>query len=134
MWEGWTKNLVILFKHPLRLAALRLLEFLAVVGFTTTWLVLLAKDNRVYAPNAFVLALILYLLFLLRIRRAHFAWDANLLAFCGLPLFSSLLVRSWLHSRVRGAVTWKGRIYSKPAPQPSAGSSTSQESKLQNRV
>ena len=134
MWEGWTKNLAILFKHPLRLAALRLVEFLAVVGFTITWIVLLAKDNRLYAPNAFVLALIFYLLFLVRIRRAHFPWDANLLAFWGLPLFSSLLVRSWLHSRVRGAVTWKGRIYSKPAPKPSAGSSTSQESKLQNRV
>jgi glycosyltransferase involved in cell wall biosynthesis len=134
MWEGWTKNLVILFKHPLRLAALRLLEFLAVVAFMVTWIVLLAKDDRLYAPNAFALALIFYLLFLVRIRRAHFPWEANLLAFWGLPLFSSLLMRSWLHSRVRGAVTWKGRIYSKSAPQPSAGSSTSQEPKLQNRV
>ena len=27
MWEGWTKNLALLFPHPRRLAALRLVEF-----------------------------------------------------------------------------------------------------------
>ena len=134
MWEGWTKNLVILFKHPLRLAALRVLEFLAIVVSTVAWLTLEAKGNRIFAFNAFALALIFYLLFLIRIRRAHFSWNANLLAFFGLPFFSSLLIRSWLHSRVRGAVTWKGRIYPKSAPQIRAGSSTAEESKLHNRV
>jgi glycosyltransferase involved in cell wall biosynthesis len=134
MWEGWTKNLAILFPHPLGLAALRLLEFVAIVLLTVAGLILLAKDLRLYAVNVFVLALVFYLLFLIRIRRAHFPWSANLLGFLGLPLFSSLLVRSWLHSRVRGAVTWKGRKYIKAAPEPTAGSSTAQESKLHDRV
>ncbi len=45
-----------------------------------------------------------------RIARAHFAWDATLLAVFGLPLFSYLLLRSKLfHSR--GTVSWKGRSY-----------------------
>ncbi|MGE5322603.1 MAG: hypothetical protein ACM3SW_07065, partial [Actinomycetota bacterium] len=71
-----------------------------------------------------VAAASLYALFLLRIRRAHFPWTANILSFFGLPLFASLLVRSWLHSRVRGAVTWKGREYPKNAAQSAVDSST----------
>lgn len=134
MWEGWTKNLVILFRNPLRLATLRFLEFLAILALAVASLVFEARNMSLYAVNAMGLTLVWYLFFLIRVRRAHFPWPANLLAFCGLPLFSFLLVRSWLHSRVRGTVRWKGRIYSKSAAQPSVGSSTAQESKLQNRV
>jgi hypothetical protein len=54
---------------------------------------------------------ILYSLFIHRIRRAHFSWDANLLAIFGLPLFSYLLLRSKLSYR-RNAIAWKGRNYS----------------------
>ena len=31
MWEGWTKNLALLFPHPRRLAVLRLAEFAIIV-------------------------------------------------------------------------------------------------------
>jgi len=57
-----------------------------------------------------ILFAILYKFFLKRIHRAHFRWDANLLALAGLPLFSYLLLRS-LHASKRGAVSWKGRTY-----------------------
>lgn len=123
MWEGWTKNLAILFRHPMRLAALRAFEFLAVVALMLITVACLAKDSATPAATSAALALLVYGLFLARIRRAHFPWDANLLSFFGLPLFSLLLVRSWLHSRVRGEVRWKGRKYAKTAPERAADSS-----------
>jgi len=46
-----------------------------------------------------------------RIRQAHFAWDANLVAVLGLPLFSLLLLHSYIHYRVFRKVTWKRREY-----------------------
>lgn len=124
MWEGWTKNLVLLFPHPFRLAAMRMLEFAGTLGFLVLSLVLLLKDSAANAIIAFIAAACLYSLFLRRIRRAHFAWSANILSFGGLPLFALLLARSWLHSNVRGAVTWKGRNYSNGAPKDAFDSST----------
>jgi glycosyltransferase involved in cell wall biosynthesis len=123
MWEGWTKNLVLLFRHPLLLAGLRGLEFLAIMAFAAGS-VILATISKSAAVGAGCAALMLWGLFLVRICRAHFAWSANLLALFGLPFFSSLLVRSWLNSRVRGAVTWKGRKYSNIAPERVQKSST----------
>jgi glycosyltransferase involved in cell wall biosynthesis len=117
MCEGWTKNLAILFRHPLRLAALRLAEFTGILGFWILWLILLTQDERLFETNVFGLAAFLSILFIVRIRRAHFPADANFLSFFGLPLFALLLARSWLHSNVRGAVTWKGRKYGNAAPE-----------------
>jgi hypothetical protein len=51
----------------------------------------------------------------MRIRRAHFSWDANLLAIFGLPLFSYLLLRS-ARAHAKGGVSWKGRKYSEEEP------------------
>lgn len=124
MWEGWTKNLVILFRHPLRLAAVRMLEFCSIATLVAVCVLLLARGSTAAANIIGLAAIFFYALFLLRIRRAHFPWPANLLSFFGLPLFASLLVRSWLHSRVRGAVTWKGREYPKSAAQSAVDSST----------
>ena len=116
MCEGWTKNLVLLFRHPLLLAGLRGLEFLAIAGLIALSVFLAVEGSVSCGLMAGAAAILFWGLFLFRIRRAHFSWNANLLALFGLPLFSSLLVRSWLHSRVRGAVTWKGRKYSNTAP------------------
>lgn len=124
MWEGWTKNLVILFRHPLRLAALRMLEFWGIALLGAAFVLLQTEGNKAAAAIAGLAAAFLYTVFQLRIRRAHFPWTANMLAFFGLPLFASLLVRSWLHSRVRGAVTWKGREYPKSAARSTVDSST----------
>lgn len=126
--EGWTKNLVRLFEHPLRLAALRALEFLAIVGALTAAIYLFARGAYLFAAGALVLSLGLWFVFQARIRRAHAPRWANMLSLFGLPLFVSLLLRSWLHSRVRGAVTWKGRRYPNPAPDQPGRSSTAKES------
>jgi glycosyltransferase involved in cell wall biosynthesis len=126
MCEGWTKNLVLLFRHTLWLALIRSLEFILILGLPVVAAVRLSRHH----PTELVLlsgAVFFYLLFLIRIRRAHFPTRANLMALFGLPLFVVLLVRSWLHANVRGAVTWKGRTYAHSAPKEKASSSIKKE-------
>jgi glycosyltransferase involved in cell wall biosynthesis len=110
MWEGWTKNLVVLFDTPLWLAWNRFQEFMLLlllpIGIFAAW-----HHHRIAALALCLVFVTMYGLFLRRVRRAHFSWSDNLLSFLGLPLFVSLLLRSWLHSEIRGAVTWKGREY-----------------------
>jgi hypothetical protein len=124
--EGWTKNLALLFPAPVRLAVQRALEFVLILASFAIALVGAVRQYWLPAPRvphispllrdvglymAATLAVILYALFLQRIRRAHFPWDANLLALFGLPLFSYVLLRSTIfHARSR--VPWKGRTYS----------------------
>ncbi|MGH9649127.1 MAG: glycosyltransferase family 2 protein, partial [Terriglobales bacterium] len=121
MWEGWTKNLALLFAHPMRLAGLRTLEFLAIAGGAGAALGFLATGREMAAAIALLAALTVWSGFLLRIRRAHFGATENALAAFGLPLFAALLVRSQRHHRVRGSVAWKGRTYPQAARKPEGG-------------
>jgi hypothetical protein len=123
MCEGWTKNLAFLFRRPLALAAWRGLEFAAITGLLITSAISVGRGESRAALVMLVVGAGIYSLFLLRIRRAHFPAIANLLAVLGLPVFAILLVRSWLHAKVQGAVTWKGRIYRHSAPTGAADSS-----------
>jgi hypothetical protein len=109
--EGWTKNLALLFPSPARLATLRALEFVLIVASVTLAVVVALRGHQQPALTTGVLGVILYAVFLARIRRAHFAWDANVLALFGLPLFSYLLLRS-KSAHETGSVQWKGRTYS----------------------
>jgi hypothetical protein len=59
--------------------------------------------------NLVIVATFLFF-FYRRIRRAHFDGLSNLLAVFGLPLFSLLLLNSYI-SHKRGRVRWKGREY-----------------------
>jgi glycosyltransferase involved in cell wall biosynthesis len=109
--EGWTKNLALLFPSPVRLAVLRALEFVLIVASVAISITQAFRGHRQPAIVAGAVAVILCALFLARIRRAHFSWDANILALFGLPLFSYLLLRSkTMHAS--GCVPWKGRNYS----------------------
>jgi hypothetical protein len=113
--EGWTKNLVLLFPSPARLAMVRFLEFLLITGtFEFVVLGFLYKQTR---PAIFALAMFLILCgrFVARIRKAHFPSGATSLALLGLPLFSYLLLRSKF-SYGKGRVTWKGRAYDPRRP------------------
>jgi glycosyltransferase involved in cell wall biosynthesis len=109
--EGWTKNLALLFPRPGELALRRAIEFvllwgtllLAAVGF-------LRGQPWIYTLAFLLAAAAIWTLFLWRIRRAHFSWEASLLAALGLPLFSYLLLRSKM-KHAQGAVAWKGRVY-----------------------
>lgn len=130
--EGWTKNLALLFLNPLRLAALRGLEFLAITGMIVTGVVGASESDYLLALGAVIGGLLLYFLFLRRVWRAHFPWTANLMSFFGLPLFATLLLRSWVHSRLRGAVTWKGRTYRHSVTESATGSSIAESSKQES--
>jgi glycosyltransferase involved in cell wall biosynthesis len=112
--EGWTKNLALLFPSPRRLAVIRLLEFLLIVGSFAVTAAEFLRGRSASATATGLAGLLLYSAFLARIRRAHFHWDSNLLSLFGLPIFSYLLLRAQgFHER--GTVSWKGRIYSKSA-------------------
>jgi hypothetical protein len=108
--DGWTKNLALLFPSTTRLAVLRLTEFVLIVGCATLAAVGAAKGREHTGMVAAGVGAVIYALFLARIRKAHFRWDANLLALIGLPLFAYLLLRSRLFHR-SGKVSWKGRLY-----------------------
>jgi glycosyltransferase involved in cell wall biosynthesis len=109
--EGWTKNLALLFPSPSQLAVLRLLEFVLIVS--SAIVAASAAHARRVSPAilAGLLSAVLLVTFFMRVRRAHFPWDASLVALAGLPMFSYLLWRSEnLHRH--GKVSWKGRRYS----------------------
>ncbi len=118
--EGWTKNLALLFRSPVRLAAWRLVEFFAIISA-----VVLAVASRLSGhPEQFVIAAAAaigsYSVFLMRIRKAHFSWDSNAAALAGLPALSYFLLRSWVFYK-RGKVSWKGRDYAPAAPNQGSG-------------
>ena len=108
--EGWTKNLVLLFHSPVRLAILRLTEFVLIIASLVVVVATGLRGKWYPAGIALIVAMVLYGFFFQRIRRAHFSWDANLLAVLGLPLFSYLLLRSKM-AYEKGTVLWKGRSY-----------------------
>ncbi len=108
--EGWTKNLVLLFDSPVRLATLRLTEFVLIVGSLAVAVATGLLGKWYPAGIALILAMVLYEFFFQRIRRAHFSWDATLFAVFGLPLFSYLLLQSKM-AYAKGTVSWKGRSY-----------------------
>jgi glycosyltransferase involved in cell wall biosynthesis len=110
MWEGWTKNLALLFAHPRRLALSRLLEFAAIVACAVIAVLKFVHGEWGLGAAAAVIAIALLLFLIERIRRAHFDWLSSSLAIFGLPLFAILLLNSDISHR-RGSVRWKGRRY-----------------------
>ena len=123
MWEGWSKGLAILFRRPVLLAARRTVEFVAIALLVAVGLVTMAQHHVGRGAVLFVIGALFYLNLLRRIRHAHFPWKANLMAFIGLPIYVSLLLRSHLHLNRRGELTWKGRKYAQSAPKPATESS-----------
>jgi glycosyltransferase involved in cell wall biosynthesis len=106
--EGWTKNLILLFPSPLKLAFGRMAEFILMAGGT-----FVASRSGIHGQAKLAIASAILVAglaaaFFRRIAKAHFSWGGSALAPFGLPIFSYLLVRSRIfHSK--GKVTWKGR-------------------------
>jgi len=111
MWEGWTKNLALLFPNPTRLALRCVIEFAVIVAAAIFAVVAgLSGDMVACAIGTAVFAVWFYF-FWKRIQLAHFDWLSNILSLFGLPLFAVLLWNSGISHR-RGLVRWKGRDYS----------------------
>jgi glycosyltransferase involved in cell wall biosynthesis len=123
MWEGWTKNLALLFRRPLVLATVRGFEFLAIAISILAGVLLIPLGDRLDAFFPLAFGILAYVNFMSRIQQAHFPWKANVMSIIGLPIFVSLLVRSHIHSNVRGELTWKGRKYRQSAPEAADDSS-----------
>jgi glycosyltransferase involved in cell wall biosynthesis len=129
MKEGWTKNLALLFKHPVALAVQYLIESFMLLAFVSgimrsVFLASLhlrsthfpAADRYSGLPQEwFSVGLILLSVYLLsrstwRVVSAHFPLRLALVSMVGPPVFAYLLVRSAeLHKK--GGVGWKGRTY-----------------------
>lgn len=110
MWEGWTKNLALLFPSPLLLAALRLTEWLVVIAALTVFFLGLNQDDIALMVIGALASLPLVANFFYRVRQAHFGWINTIISPLGLPIFVILLLRSRLHYK-RKKVSWKGRTY-----------------------
>ena len=109
--EGWSKNLYTLFPSTLRLAALRLAEFAAIVFSFAVCLNSLRQGVASWAAVAGIALFMLYFNFLRRIKKAHFNAFCMAFSFLGLPIFSFLLTHSFIKHNVLRSVEWKGRSY-----------------------
>lgn len=112
MYEGWTKNLALLFPNAPLLALWKLLEFLLLVflPLLALWMPLPMQRMAVLLWWAWRVGV-----HYVRTAKAHFPVSGTLLSPLGLPLFAWLLLRSWLHWRLRKQVVWKGRVYKAPS-------------------
>jgi glycosyltransferase involved in cell wall biosynthesis len=115
--EGWTKNLASLFPRPGWLAAKTLLLWGFAWGAFFYSLTRLTGD-RPWWLVAFTLA---PMCLGMRLRRANFTWDMEVLgALFGMPMFVYLLLRS-KRAYARRNIIWRGRQYeSSPQPETSA--------------
>ena len=110
MLAGWTKNLALLFGHPLVLAASRFLDLLLLVGLPV--LAITMPTLVLWQRAAIgVLWLRVLLRYWTRLRRAHASLLEVVLSVAALPLFAVLMVRSWQQVSVVKRVAWKGREY-----------------------
>jgi len=110
--EGWTKNLALLFPDALSLAIRRGLEFVAI--FFAAFVSWKLTNQPVVESTLAGLSLITALLCLRRVARAHMGALNSALAILGLPIFSYLLLRSFIHYRGGRPIAWKGRTYAPP--------------------
>jgi glycosyltransferase involved in cell wall biosynthesis len=106
MKEGWTKNLALLFKHPVR-RALLLLAFWAF-----SWTAFVLGSLAIASGYWRVAYCVVPLIFLYsRVARGNFRLSSTLLAIAaGSPTVAYLLLRS-ASVRRNGGVMWKGRTY-----------------------
>lgn len=110
MFEGWTKNLVLLFPHALVLAAWRLLDIVLLL----LPVLLFLYPHLVLWQQGAILVLWLRNLwrFYSRVARSNFSFFDCAISVFALPLFILLLVRSWMKHKIFHQVGWKGRVYS----------------------
>jgi glycosyltransferase involved in cell wall biosynthesis len=109
MYEGWTKNLALLFGNALMLAAWRVIDLLLLIGLPAIFFAFYQPLLLWWALMA-LWARTLWR-FYRRVARSNFPFWACAASIFGLPLFSWLLARSWFHHTVKKRVVWKGRSY-----------------------
>ncbi len=113
MCEGWRKNLALLFPDGLMRGVGKLFQALLLFGLPVlaVWLYLIV------ARPAVIWAVWLWWVWRLgvhysRVSKANFPLLDTVLTPLALPLFSWLLLDSWMGKRLQRKVMWKGRSYS----------------------
>jgi hypothetical protein len=121
MYEGWTKNLALLFGNAPMLAGIRLLQLGVLVGVPALiwflwWLREVGRGagtgvlGTPMATAALVLVWVRALWGLYgRVAKSNFPFRDWVLAPLGIPLYAALLWRSWFRVTVLKQVVWKGR-------------------------
>ncbi len=118
LFEGWTKNLVLLFNNSLALAVWRALDLTLLIGLPLLaielWGARLTAHSLQWLGASWVLLLLwlrTLVRFYARVAKSNFGFLSCALAPLGLPLFVLLLYRSWFQHRILKQVSWKGRSY-----------------------
>jgi hypothetical protein len=118
MIEGWTKNLALLFSNALALAVWRALDFVLLFGLPflaiEMWSARFSAHGLEWLGAGWLLALLwvrTLVRFYARVAKSNFPFRDCVLTPLGLPLFVTLLYRSWFQHRILKQVKWKGRTY-----------------------
>ncbi|HSZ15998.1 MAG TPA: glycosyltransferase family 2 protein [Terracidiphilus sp.] len=118
MFEGWTKNLALLFNNALALSLWRALDIVLLLGLPVLavelWSAHFAAQSIEWLGAGWVLLLLwirTLVRFYVRVAKSNFGFVDCALSPLGLPLFVFLLYRSWFQHRVLKQVSWKGRTY-----------------------
>jgi glycosyltransferase involved in cell wall biosynthesis len=123
MWEGWTKNLALLFGNAPALAGMRVLQLGVLVGIPALMALLgwgmngqhgfALRAGVLGAPMAIAALGVVWLRalwgFYSRVAKSNFPFRDCVLAPLGIPLYAAMLWRSWFLHNVLRRVVWKGR-------------------------
>jgi hypothetical protein len=123
MWQGWTKNLALLFGNAPALAGMRLLQLAVLAGIPVLMTLLgWGMNGRngftlhagvLGAPMAIAALGVVWLRalwgFYGRVARSNFPFRDYVWSPLGIPLYAALLWRSWFLHNVLRQVVWKGR-------------------------
>lgn len=120
MWQGWTKNLALLFGNAPALAAMRLLQLAVLVSiplliwfFAASTMLFASPERMTYRPMALAGLAIVWVRalwgFYRRAARSNFRFRDYVWAPLGIPLYAALLWQSWFQVTVLRRVVWKGR-------------------------
>ena len=112
MFEGWTKNLALLFGNPLALAAWRLLDLALLIGLPLLAWFFYEQNAQLVIIGALLLLWMRNLWrYYRRVAKSNFPFVDCLISPLALPLFAVLLYRSWFVHTLTKRVSWKGRDY-----------------------
>ncbi len=108
MYEGWTKNLALLFPNAPLLAVWKQMEFLLLAGLPLLAFWLVFPLQRIAVVLWWVWRIGVHYA---RAAKANFSAADTALSPLALPLLAWLLARSWLHRTLFRRVVWKDRSY-----------------------
>jgi glycosyltransferase involved in cell wall biosynthesis len=112
MCEGWRKNLALLFPDALTRAFWKMFQAMLIFGLPlfAIWLYLaVARVELIWAVGLWWVWRVG--VHYSRVSKANFSLPDTLLSPLALPLFSWLLIDSWIRKNLHQRVTWKGRSY-----------------------